>query len=276
MQYNVKGKNVILRKMNSSRKYFTGYTGTSTYKELYTVLGQVDEPQLKSNGSTGYNRFLIQFENGYISTALNSALYVGHVTTPYTPKMRGVGYRGEGVWVTRVTDITGKIKNTKEYTIWAGMFRRSYDPEYHKRQPTYKNCTVDSRWFNYQTFCEDIKNLPNYEVWKGSTGQQYQFDKDIRIKGNKVYSMATCIFVTKKGNNGRYNKKQNITGLTYRAIRLADNKVFTFTNQRKFSEEHGLDYKVVNSHIMGKRMLHGWNITKTKNSSKGQEGIKDE
>lgn len=135
MKYNIKGKDIHLREKNSSSTYYTGYKGLNHFKEVYTVLGQVDEPTKKTNGSTGYNRFLIKFENGYLITALNSALYQGSVKNPYTKTMKDRGYHGEGLWQGKYMDIHGKMKDTKQYIIWAGIFRRCYDEKYHKRQP---------------------------------------------------------------------------------------------------------------------------------------------
>jgi hypothetical protein len=60
----------------------------------------------------------------------------------------------------------------------------------HKRLPTYKDCSVCDEWLNFQNFAAWYdKNY--YEV----TGERMDLDKDILVKGNKIYSPDTCAFV---------------------------------------------------------------------------------
>ena len=46
------------------------------------------------------------------------------------------------------------------------MLQRCYDKKYQEIQPTYKGITVNSRWHNFQVFCEDIQYLEGYQDWK--------------------------------------------------------------------------------------------------------------
>jgi hypothetical protein len=56
-------------------------------------------------------------------------------------------------------------------------------------RPTYKGCTVDESWHNFQNFAAWYdKNF--YEI----DGERMELEKDILIKGNKVYSPETCVF----------------------------------------------------------------------------------
>lgn len=87
----------------------------------------------------------------------------------------------------------------KIYTVWRDMFRRCYENSIQNKNPTYKSCKVIKEWNNFQVFAEWYKN--NYI-------EGFQLDKDILVKGNKIYSPETCCFVpheinslfTKKGN----------------------------------------------------------------------------
>jgi hypothetical protein len=54
--------------------------------------------------------------------------------------------------------------------------------------------------------CEDWLNFQNFASWYDENyyeidGEKMQLDKDILIKGNKVYSSNTCVFTPKRINN---------------------------------------------------------------------------
>ncbi len=71
------------------------------------------------------------------------------------------------------------------------MMGRTREP-YQRRNPTYIGVTV----------CEEWKDFRTFEKWM--LKQKYEgmvLDKDIRVKGNKIYSPETCIFVPYYVNN---------------------------------------------------------------------------
>ena len=114
----------------------------------------------------------------------------GEIKCPYERRYYGVGCLGEGkykVWE------NGKI--TDEYIIWYNTLRRCYDPKFHEKYSTYKDCMVEDYLLNFQHMGEWIENN-YYEV----TGEKMCLDKDILCKGNKVYSRDTCIFVPERIN----------------------------------------------------------------------------
>ena len=115
----------------------------------------------------------------------------GNIKCPYEPRYFGKGYLGEGKY--KMSE-NGKLK--KEFNIWYGMLQRCYDPEFHKRESTYKDCRVEEYLLNFQNMGEWIENN-YYEI----PGEQMCLDKDILCKGNKIYSRDTCIFVPKRINN---------------------------------------------------------------------------
>ena len=115
----------------------------------------------------------------------------GKVKCPYEKRYFGVGYLGEGKY-----KVSENRKLTDEFIIWYHMLQRCYDPKYHEKEPTYKDCTVEDYLLNFQHMAEWIdKNY--YEV----QGEQMHLDKDILCKGNKIYSRETCIFVPKRINS---------------------------------------------------------------------------
>ena len=76
------------------------------------------------------------------------------------------------------------------YIIWHSMMDRCYNPRRLEKHPTYKEATVCEEWLNFMNFRKWFdKNY--YEI----ENQKMELDKDILIKGNKVYSPNTCVFV---------------------------------------------------------------------------------
>lgn len=76
------------------------------------------------------------------------------------------------------------------------MLQRAYDKIWQKEHPAYINCSVDKRWHNFQNFakwCEDNYTSNNKINW--------ELDKDILVKGNKIYSPENCDFVPQEINN---------------------------------------------------------------------------
>ena len=85
-------------------------------------------------------------------------------------------------------------KNTKEYALWHSMLERCYSKPYLEKRPTYIGCSVSDNFKHYHLFhvwCQT-------QVGFGKEG--YQLDKDLLIKGNKLYSEDTCVFIPKELN----------------------------------------------------------------------------
>lgn len=77
------------------------------------------------------------------------------------------------------------------YVTWYSMFARCYGKAGRPKQPTYEGCEVDERWHSFMVF----KCWMEKQDWKGN-----QLDKDLILKGNKVYGPDTCLFVSKQVN----------------------------------------------------------------------------
>lgn len=125
---------------------------------------------------------------------IHTAYYLfakGKVTNVYDIAYSGIGYIGEGKYKIRED---GKV--TKQYTTWSNMLKRCYDEKFHKRQSTYKDCTVSEEWLCFQNFAEWFDNN-YYEI----EGERMHLDKDILVKGNKVYSPNACIYVPQSINS---------------------------------------------------------------------------
>ena len=144
----------------------------------------------------GDDRVLIKFIN------------TGSVRTTYTSQIRGGGvmdFCAEKVVKSKTNNIIHKVgnrgddkslieENLKTYQVWCSMLQRCYSPrsEYMKRN--YKDCEVS----------DYFKIFPQFlEWWKMKSegiSVDLQLDKDILIKGNRLYSETTCTLVPRDVN----------------------------------------------------------------------------
>ena len=131
----------------------------------------------------------IQFINtGFETVARLGDIKNGEVKDPYLPSVFGVGVLG-AKYSTRVNDVL-----TKEYVLWCDMLRRCYSDAYKKRKPTYEGCEVSNNFKSYEYFYEWCHKQI------GFNNKDWQLDKDLLVKGNKVYSESTCVFIPQEIN----------------------------------------------------------------------------
>lgn len=128
---------------------------------------------------------LVKFQQGNpIHTTWNH-FKRGNVKNVYDKTIHGIGYVGEGEYITTVNK-----KSTSQYKTWGSMLQRCHSENYINKFPSYKDCSVTEEWYNFQNFAEWFDQ--NYYEIEGET---MCLDKDILVKGNKIYSPNTCIFV---------------------------------------------------------------------------------
>jgi len=163
----------------------------------------------------------VEFDNGYIIKHRNYRDFKkGYIEHPYDKTVYGIGYLGDGKYKAKVNDII-----SVQYYTWHGMLSRCYNEKTLKKQPTYKGCSVAEEWYNFQVFSKWYDEH-YYEV----DGQTMALDKDIKNKGNKVYSPNNCIivpqcintlFVKNDANRGKFpigvSEKEDKYGFIYRA-----------------------------------------------------------
>lgn len=111
----------------------------------------------------------------------------GEVKNPYDKSVFNIGYLGEN---------NRTHKNyTDAYKSWVRMMQRCYDPYYINKYPTYIDCFVCKEWHCFQNFAEWYDD----NIYK-CNDERIELDKDILIKGNKIYSPETCVFTPKRIN----------------------------------------------------------------------------
>ena len=131
----------------------------------------------------------IQFLNtGFEKSVQLVHIKNGDVKDPYVPSVCGVGIIG-----TKYPVSEGGVL-TKEYKLWCHVLERCYSVTYQKKQPTYEGCEVSDNFKSYEYFYEWC----NEQIGFGNDG--FELDKDLLIKGNKVYNESTCVFIPNEIN----------------------------------------------------------------------------
>ena len=126
----------------------------------------------------------IQFLNtGYEATVELVQVKRGEVKDRYVPSVYGVGMVGNKYPI-KVNDV-----QTKEYGLWISMLRRCYSDNSKNKNPTYEGCEVSDKFKSYEYFYEWC----NQQIGFGVKG--FELDKDLLVKGNKVYSEDMCVFL---------------------------------------------------------------------------------
>ena len=136
-----------------------------------------------------YNVEIRFLNTGYETTAELGNIRNGNVKDRYLPSVYGVGIMG--------TKYPSKINGvqTKEYVLWKGMLKRCYYDTYQKKYPTYEGCEASDNFKSYDYFYEWCHKQIGFD------NQGWQLDKDLLIKGNKVYSESTCVFIPQEINS---------------------------------------------------------------------------
>lgn len=180
---------------------------------------------------------------GYETIALADMIRRGGVKDRLAPSVCGVGYVGEGRFKPSIDG-----KQTKIYSTWSSMITRCYNKNNQTRQPTYIGCSVCEEWHNFQNFAKWMNEM-DYE------GKQ--LDKDIKIKGNKVYSPNTCMFVSHSENLVEARAKQYIL-VSPDGVRVEVYNLSEFCRENELCQSH-----MSNVHS-GKAIQHkGWTAYKS-------------
>ena len=102
--------------------------------------------------------------------------------------VHGVGVYNKGKYVSRIDNYP-----SLEYSKWLGMLQRCYSIKCQTKYPSYVGCVVCENFLDFQYFAEWCNNQIGFK-------DGYQLDKDLLIKGNKIYSEETCVFVPREIN----------------------------------------------------------------------------
>ena len=136
----------------------------------------------------------IQFlKTGFETSATLGNIRNGEVKDRYSTSVFGVGVLG--------TKYPSKIsgRNTKEYVLWQSMLQRCYSDAYKKKYQTYEGCEVSDNFKSFEYFYEWCHSQIGFD--NDGNGNPFQLDKDLLVKGNKVYSEDSCVFLPQEINS---------------------------------------------------------------------------
>ena len=136
----------------------------------------------------------IQFLNtGFEAVVQLGNIRNGKVKDPHSPSVCGVGIVGIKYPISECGILT------KEYILWKHMLERCYSDTYKKKNPTYEGCKCSENFKCYEYFYEWC----NKQIGFGNEGDgnPFHLDKDLLIKGNKLYSEDACVFLPKEINS---------------------------------------------------------------------------
>ena len=172
-------------------KYLNDVNYKDCVGKVCKSLNSGDFKILKYNDSKNVEiRFL---KTGFETTAILGNIRNGKVKDPYSPSVFGVGITGAKY----LASINGR--NAKGYALWQNMLERCYNDTLKKKRPTYEGCEASENFKSFEYFYEWC----NKQIGFGNdgNGNPFQLDKDLLIKGNKVYSEDSCVFIPKEINS---------------------------------------------------------------------------
>lgn len=189
--------------------------------------GYVGKPKISRVGekyitNEGYEVEIIEYFNPHnVTVKFNDGVIFynrqyntiknGTITNPNYRFLYNKGYIGIGDFKTTVNS---EVK--VYYKKWHNIFFRCYDI----RSNYYKNygergVGICEYWYNLQNFAQWFYENYNPEIMEG-----WHLDKDILVKGNKIYSPETCCFVPNEINvlftNGYIKRGSQPKGVHYK------------------------------------------------------------
>lgn len=131
------------------------------------------------------NKSKIKFlETGWVTEVYDINVERCEFRDRMQPSVSGVGY--------------GVLRNDSKkpsFKVWHNMINRCYSYDKIDKYITYEDCEVCDQW----------KNFRNFDAWYNNTYPEttevkFELDKDMKYKGNRVYSPEHCIWIPKKLN----------------------------------------------------------------------------
>jgi hypothetical protein len=155
--------------------------------------------------------------------------------------VHGVGIYEKGKYVSRVNG-----HPSEEYSKWIGMLQRCYSSKCQSKYPTYLGCEVSDNFKNFQYFAEWCNKQIGF-------AEGYQLDKDLLVKGNKLYSEDNCVFIPREINmfltTAKSARGEHFIGVHYDKVKKKFKTALAFDNKMVYlgsfdsQEEAFITYK---------------------------------
>ena len=151
------------------------------FNSIYTVIEKLEG-----------RYYTVEFdESKYRCKKRKDHIVKGQVKCPYDKTINDICCIGEGKY-----KVWENGKRTFEYGFYHNITTRCFSQNYKNLEKTYQDVTLCEEWRNFQNFGKWVE-----ENYYECNGEKMCIDKDILVKGNKIYSPSTCIFVPKSINS---------------------------------------------------------------------------
>jgi hypothetical protein len=147
-------------------------------------------------------------------------------------------------------------KAAKEYSAWYHMRHRCYLADRSKRYKGYEDCEVAEEFHSFQRFA-------TWAIGQVGINDGFQLDKDLLVKGNRIYAPDTCLFLPGEINRILIRNKDKRTdmpvGVMYRPEHVSGKPYVACVNKNSKSvalgyfdsiEKAFLSYKVAKEEIL--------------------------
>ena len=135
----------------------------------------------------GFKKVSCKFlDTGNIILARMDKILTGGVRDRLRPDVYGVGILG--------LEISKGSVDKYAYKMWYSMLGRCYSERIQRLHPTYNGCSVSENFLYFPYF----KTWLEKQVGYGTKG--FDLDKDLLVKGNKIYSEETCVLIPQEIN----------------------------------------------------------------------------
>lgn len=145
-----------------------------------------------------YKVKVIFYETNSIDVFPFDSLKRGLFSDKYKPSVFGKGYLGNS-----------KV-DKQSHSRWVEMLRRCYSETYRSKTDAYVGCIVCNDWLNYSEFKKWFHSNKN-SLMRDENGSFWHLDKDVLVRGNKVYSPDTCCFIPQEVNKVAVKPKRKLT-----------------------------------------------------------------
>lgn len=198
------------------------------YEEKYNSQGNL----MKIVEINSQSDIIVEFQDKYKARVHTNYgnFQRGFVKNPYHPMVYGVGVVGN-----KYITVDKNSKSTREYMTWYHIIQRCFSDKLKEKQPAYKYIKCCEEWLYYPNFYEWLHSQPNFDRWY--SGKRWAIDKDILVKGSKIYSPETCclipqnvncLFLKREAERGRYP-----IGVSYRKDGFLASCHNPFTDKRE-------------------------------------------
>ena len=165
-------------------------------KDIKSSIGVDTVYRSKNSGCFTITSYLDSYNIGvkFVNTGYETVAQLGHIKSGNVKDLCSPSVYSVGVVGVKYP-ISEDGVHTKEYGLWKNMLRRCYSITYKQKHPTYEGCECSENFKSYEYFYEWC----NKQV--GFNNKDWQMDKDLLVKGNKVYSEDSCVFIPAEINS---------------------------------------------------------------------------